>query len=274
VIKSIFRSSLTFILSASVIIGWAADIPAGGTEVEILYIGDKSDSAWSGASQGLTEANLQGKFLGQSFKLTHMPGAGELLKQVKPSAVVVAADMATLQQVAKALPHTPVFNVALDDDALRERCGGNILHVISSKAMKRDALAQWKTKNPDSSASAVAWHSSAVKYAGLQLNDRYNKAFGKPMDDPAWAGWAAVRMLADTAIRAQTGKAAKLLDFLKTELAFDGQKGADMSFRPNGQLRQPILLVEDDKLVGEAPVKGVAAGVEDLDSLGNVECSK
>jgi hypothetical protein len=47
--------------------------------------------------------------------------------------------------------------------------------------------------------------------------------------------------------------------------------GTDMNFRPTGQLRQPLLLVEDGKIAGEAPVRGVA---DDLDSLGNVECEK
>jgi hypothetical protein len=243
-----------------------------GSEVEVLFVGDQGSSAWLGASQGLIEANLQGKFLGKSFKLVHLPGAGEILSQAKPAAVVVAADPGTLAQVAKALPGTAVFNVSLDDDALRARCGGNTLHILPSQAMKRDALSQWKTKNPESDARALAWHHTAVKYSGQQLNQRYEQSNGKPMDDEAWAGWAAVKLLSDTVVRANTSDAPKVLDFIRTELAFDGQKGVDMTFRPNGQLRQTLLLVEGDKIVGEAPVKGVAAGVEDLDSLGNVEC--
>ena len=88
------------------------------------------------------------------------------------------------------------------------------------------------------------------------------------MDDAAWAGWAAVKMLADTSIRADTANPAELLAFLRTDLVFDGQKGTDMSFRPDGQLRQPILMVESEKVVGETPVKG-----RDLDSLGPTDCS-
>jgi hypothetical protein len=186
--------------------------------------------------------------------------------------VVVAADAGTLEKVARTLPGTAVFNVALDDDGLRSRCGGNILHVLPSKAMKRDALSQWKTKNPESDARALAWHGSAVKYSGQQLNQRYSQANGRPMDDEAWAGWAAVKLLSDTVVRANSSDGGKVLDFIKTQLEFDGQKGVDMTFRANGQLRQTLLLVEGEKIVGEAPVKGVAQGVEDLDSLGNVEC--
>lgn len=245
---------------------------ADADEVEILFVGDQGRSAWEGASQGLIEANLQGKFLGKTFRLTQLPGAGEILKESKPAAVVVAGDATTLRQVADTLPGVPVFNVSLDDDAIRQQCGGNILHVLPSQAMKRDALSQWKTKNPESDPRALAWHSSAKKYSGTQLNDRYMKSFGKPMDDEAWAGWAAVKMLADTVVRTQSSDPGKLLDFLRNDLEFDGQKGADMSYRKNGQLRQPILIVEGGKVVGEAPVVGVAQSIEDLDSLGNVEC--
>lgn len=241
-------------------------------EVEILFVGDQGSSAWSGASQGLIEANTQGKFLGKTFRLVQLPGAGEILSQSRPAAVVVAADAGTLEKVARTLPGTAVFNVTLDDDGLRSRCGGNILHVLPSKAMKRDALSQWKAKHPDSDARALAWHASAVKYAGQQLNQRYSRANGKPMDDEAWAGWAAVKLLSDTVVRANSSDGGKVLDFIRTQLEFDGQKGVDMTFRANGQLRQTLLLVEGEQIVGEAPVKGVAQGVEDLDSLGNVDC--
>lgn len=256
---------------------WVAWVPvahaADAEEVEILFVGDQGRSAWEGASQGLIEANLQGKFLGKTFKLTQLPGAGEILKESHPAAVVVAGDAATLRQVADTLPGVPVFNVSLDDDEIRRQCGGNILHVLPSQAMKRDALSQWKTKHPESDARALAWHSSAKKYSGVQLNDRFTQSFGKPMDDEAWAGWAAVKMLSDTVVRTQSSDPGKLLDFLHNDLEFDGQKGADMSYRKNGQLRQPILIVEGDKVVGEAPVAGVAQSIEDLDSLGNVDCN-
>ncbi|MGQ0657729.1 MAG: ABC transporter substrate-binding protein [Chromatiales bacterium] len=257
-------------LTVAVVIGHASkSAQPAATEIEILFIGDRSSSAWSGAEQGLTEANLQGKFLGTSFNLSQMPGAGELLKQAGPSGVLVAGDASALRDAAAALPETPIFNVTLEDDELRSQCRANVLHVIPSKAMKRDALGQWEQANAESSAKPRAWHESAVKYAALQLNKRYQQSAGKPMDDEAWAGWAAVKMLADTAIRASTADPAQLLAFLRTDLVFDGQKGADMTFRPDGQLRQPILIVEAEKVVGEAPVKG-----KDLDSLGPTDCSK
>ncbi len=78
---------------------------ADADEVEILFVGDQGSSAWEGASQGLVEANLQGKFLGKTFKLTQLPGAGEILKEASPAAAVVAGDATTLRQVADALDY-------------------------------------------------------------------------------------------------------------------------------------------------------------------------
>ena len=93
------------------------------------------------------------------------------------------------------------------------------------------------------------------------------------MDDRAWAGWAALKMLADSVARIQNAEPAKLLDYLKTKLVFDGQKGVTMKFRATGQLSQILLIIENGKPVGEAPVKGVVDPL-DLDSLGAVECQK
>jgi hypothetical protein len=79
-------------------------------------------------------------------------------------------------------------------------------------------------------------------------------------------------MFADSVARIQNAEPAKLLDYLKTKLVFDGQKGVTMKFRATGQLSQ-ILIIENGKLVGEAPIKGVVDPL-DLDSLGAVECQQ
>ena len=92
------------------------------------------------------------------------------------------------------------------------------------------------------------------------------------MNDHSWAGWAAVKMTSDTVARTQITNSKEMLNYLKNELTFDGQKGSDMNFRITGQLRQLILLVENDKIVTEAPIRGVAKPPT-LDSLGILECS-
>ncbi|MGH8488738.1 MAG: ABC transporter substrate-binding protein, partial [Gammaproteobacteria bacterium] len=80
-----------------------------------------------------------------------------------------------------------------------------------------------------------------------------------------------VKLFSDSVARLGAVYPEKLLDYIRTRLAFDGQKGIDMNFRPNGQLRQPLFLVEGGRIAGEAPVKGVV-DIEDLDSLGSSAC--
>ncbi|MFH0351295.1 MAG: ABC transporter substrate-binding protein [Chromatiales bacterium] len=241
---------------------------AAPIEVRLHYVGAREDAAFLGVTQGLEEANLQGRFLGQRYALNV-----ELDAQARPAAILAAIEEEALVAIAGQHPGTPVFNLSSETDALRGKCLTNMLHILPSREMKRDALAQWRKLHPGSKALAQAWHPEFKKYSAEQLSKRFFKARGQAMDDGAWAGWAAVKLLSDSVARLGAVEPEKLLDYIRTRLAFDGQKGIDMSFRPNGQLRQPLFLVEDGRIAGEAPVKGVV-DIEDLDSLGNSACAQ
>ncbi|MGE3774481.1 MAG: hypothetical protein AB7I32_16265 [Gammaproteobacteria bacterium] len=239
----------------------AAEAPL---DVPLAFVGETEGSAHQGAEQGLSEAQMQGEFLGQRYRLDAQPG--------EAVAIVAALPAAELETLAAAHPGVPVFNVAADDDGLRDHCRANLFHVLPSARMAADALAQWQKAHPDAQGVvARAWHPAFEKYAASQLNKRYTEQFKVPMDDSAWAAWAAVKLVSDTVAREQAASAEVLLDALRNRLAFDGQKGVDMSFRSDGQLRQPLLLIAGDEIVGEAPVRGVV-DIEDLDSLGPARC--
>lgn len=233
-------------------------------DVPLAFVGPADSTARRGAEQGLAEAQVQGEFLGQQYRLDAEPGSAV--------AIVAALPADELLKLAAAHPGTPVLNVTAADDGLRDDCRPNLFHVLPSVRMTADAVAQWRKAHPDDTlAEARAWHPAFEKYAASQLNNRYTERFDAPMDDPAWAGWAAVKLVSDTVAREQAASPEVLLDALRNRLAFDGQKGVDMSFRSDGQLRQPLLLVQGDKIVGEAPVRGVV-DIEDLDSLGPARC--
>ena len=252
---------------------YAAQIDAAPSlNVRIAFIGQAASDAHAGASQGIREANAQGKFLGLSYALVDAQDV-TAARAAQVSAIVVAGEAAALLTLAGQATGTPLLNVTAEDDSLRSHCISNLLHTIPSQAMRVDALQQWRLKQADSQAQAQAWDAGAELYAGSQLNKRYADHAGRAMNDQAWAGWAAVKLVSDTVARLRSGDPAGLLTALRKDLAFDGQKGVDMSFRDNGQLRQPLLLVEHGKIVGEAPVRGVAAD-GDLDSLGPSACVK
>jgi hypothetical protein len=240
-------------------------------ELSIVYVGEADAAAALGARQGLAEAVAQGEFLGITFRLV---SADEPQAQdAAPVAIIAAVNATRLLQIAEQNPDVPVFNTTAGDTILREFCRDNLFHVGPSDAMLEDAERQWQRKAPGSPAQARAWHRTFRKYAAAQLNGRFRERFGRDMDDDAWAGWAALKLLSDTLVRQPALSGTRLIEELQTNLAFDGQKGIGMSFRETGQLRQPLLLVENDKIVGEAPVRGIV-GTTNLDSLGLAFCPK
>ena len=258
---------------------------AAGAEVQTLrfaYLGDTGQTTFDGVQQGLTEANLQGSFLGQNYALETFKT--DAVAQLDPSryiALIAAVnDKNFLLKLSKIAGDMPVFNVASGDDSLRRACLPNLLHVIPSHRMLQDAQAQWLKKQPGSHAEARAWDAGYLKFAARDLNKRFRKAFNKGMDDYAWAGWAAV--LSAYLFRAYLCTIRVLnpgltivgpLSYMKTKLLFDGQKGIDMKFRETNQLIQPLLLIENGKILGEAPVRGVV-DPDDYSSLGLLHCPK
>jgi hypothetical protein len=241
-------------------------------QIRIGYLGPLNTDAYQGALQGLDEANAQGKFLGQHYELVTVDNAMQA-GALSLVAIVVDRPAGELIEIATQLQPIPVINITSADDELRQHCDTNLLHTIPSDAMHTDAVQQWRQKIPESQAAARAWHPAFEKYAAAQLNKRYLKSAGRNMSDEAWSGWAAVKLLSAVSAERRNDAPSSLLETLRTRLAFDGQKGVDMSFRPSGQLRQPLLLIEDDRIVGEAPVRGVV-NEEDLDSLGPTDCAK
>jgi hypothetical protein len=246
---------------------------AAPLEVTLYYVGNTETHSWAGVEQGQKEANLQGQFLGQNyivktldedaFSKADVSDATAILLTTSPSHMLAVAQDARFA-------NTPIFNLNSDDDNLRQVCQPNLFNVPPSNLMKQDALAQWQAKKPDIAVTPRAWHETFKKFAAAQLNNRFRDTHDYEMDDDAWSGWAAVKMLSDSVARTQSTDASDMLYFLKNDLAFDGQKGNTATFRPTGQLTQIVLLIdENNKIAAEAPLRGVKGG---LDSLGLLNC--
>ena len=243
-------------------------------EVDFAYIGHEEHPALLGVKQGIDESNLQGQFLNQKYNL-EIISENKIQKHnfTKYIAILTTVKSKELKSLAKELTDIPIFNLTDESNELRVNCITNILHITPSSKMKADALKQWQTKTPDSKANPQSWHYSFKKFAARDLNKRFKKNYKTNMDDYSWAGWAAVKMTSDTVARTKIINAKNMLNYLKTKLSFDGQKGSDMNFRVTGQLRQLILLVEDNKVIAEAPVRGIAKP-STLESLGILDCSQ
>lgn len=272
-----FKNTFISSLAVLVLAGWAPAGLAAQTHT-LLYVSDTGfdKNAYRGVRQGLQESNHQAAFMNIEFKIeTVMPEDYDPAMAENAIAVMVAADSRTVQQVIESTSDVAVINLIASDDSLREACYSNAFHIIPSDSMFADAEEQWLQKNPDSNARAYAWHRTFDRYAARDLNKRFHLEVGKEekwMVDETWTGWAGVKIVTESVLRLQSGDPQELLSYLQTDLFFDGQKGYEMTFRDNGQLRQLVLLVEDDKVVGEAPVRGVVEDESDLDTLGITEC--
>jgi ABC transporter substrate binding protein (PQQ-dependent alcohol dehydrogenase system) len=110
-----------------------------------------------GAELGIDDDNTTGEFTGQHFNLKKfiVPLDGNIVdtfnKELagKFEYVVVNLPSERVNQLADlpAAKHMLLFDVATSDDALRNgQCRSNVVHLLPSRAMRADALAQYMMK--------------------------------------------------------------------------------------------------------------------------------
>ncbi|MBS7663116.1 ABC transporter substrate-binding protein [Pseudomonas lalucatii] len=116
----------------------------------------------------------------------------------------------------------------------------------------------------------TAWHKTVETFGAAQLQKRFEAQAGRWMNDRDYAAWIAVRSIASAVTRLRRADAAALRSLaLSEQLPLDGFKGRKLSYRPwNGQLRQPIALVQPRALVSTSPQEGFLHPHNEMDSLG------
>ena len=117
----------------------------------------------------------------------------------------------------------------------------------------------------------TGWHKTVETYGAAQLQKRFEEHAGRWMNDRDFAAWIAVRSIATAANKLRSDDAMAIRQLaLSDQLPLDGFKGRKLSFRAwDGQLRQPIPLVQPRALVSTSPQDGFLHPVTDLDSLGD-----
>ena len=117
---------------------------------------------------------------------------------------------------------------------------------------------------------AAAWSPVLEQWGATQLQNRFAELAGRGMAPEDWGAWAAVRAIGEAVTRVGTAEPGALRDFMLSD-AFElaAFKGEALSFRDwNGQLRQPVPLVQPRALVAQAPIEGFLHQVSELDTLG------
>ncbi len=218
--------------------------------LHVVYDGEQETDAWLGFEQGVSEANIQGKFLGIQYKTWLLKESS--IFPIEPSTIIISTGpQERILLLASKYPLTPIFSVVADVDGDTRSCLPNVLYTLPSNAILNKATAYWQTEKPSSLGVAYAWHYTFKKYAASQLNKRFQKYSGIPMTDASWSAWAAVKLFSDVASRSSIPSSLLLMPNETNSLAFDGQKGVDLYFNPDLELLQPLLIVENGKIVGE-----------------------
>ncbi len=116
----------------------------------------------------------------------------------------------------------------------------------------------------------TGWSTVVEQWGAAQLQSRFEDLAGRPMRPRDYAAWAALRTLGEAVTRTGSNNPAMLRAYiLSDEFELAGFKGRPLSFRRwNGQMRQPVPVVQPRALVAEAPLDGFLHRENELDTLG------
>jgi hypothetical protein len=227
-----------------------------------------SSARRSGVLLGVEEAQHAAALFGGRVEL--VPATAKDFQPAAVSAAIGDSDASHCALCASraADAGVPFVNVACADDALRGAdCRRTLFHVAPSDAMYRDALA---LRGGSAHARVAAWDPSLERFGADTLNERFHTRFGQEMTADAWAGWAAVKILWESSLRARSADGGKLVAYMAADTTqFDGHKGRPLSFRTwDRQLRQPVYVVNDSGIVEMPPAKDGESFRESLDRIG------
>lgn len=116
----------------------------------------------------------------------------------------------------------------------------------------------------------TGWHKTVETYGAAQLQKRFEALAGRWMNDRDFAAWMAVRSVASAVSKLRQVEPMAIRDLeISEQLPLDGFKGRKLSYRAwNGQLRQPIPIVQPRALVSTSPQEGFLHPTNEMDSLG------
>jgi ABC-type branched-subunit amino acid transport system substrate-binding protein len=238
--------------------------------IGLITAGNGSDlpaaaSVARGVRLGAAEANQTAALFGGDVQLFEANGSGvgaiaaanNLLSARKVQILVgaSAADADALSRLAES--RGIIFlNAASRAESLRSACRRFTFHIEATDGMYSNAAHGQQTARSRSLPAAtrvpvqrvdsvVLWGPTLDRFGASQINERYRDKYHEGMDGSAWAGWAAVKIATDAALRAQSTIPAKLVAYLESpSTEFDGHKGWPLTFRvADHQLRQPLYIV-------------------------------
>ena len=116
----------------------------------------------------------------------------------------------------------------------------------------------------------TVWSPTHEQWGAVQLQNRFNAKFGRPMRAEDMLAWMAVRAVGEAATRTGGADPAAIEAYIKSDrFQLAAFKGEALSLRDwNLQLRQPILLADGKTVVSVSPQEGYLHPTSFLDTLG------
>jgi ABC-type branched-subunit amino acid transport system substrate-binding protein len=244
-----------------------------------------ASAAARGVRLGAAEAKQTANLFGSDVDLYEASAgndaaatAAQMLSQRQVQVLIgtSAADADALSRFAE-LHHLVFFNIASRAQPLRAGCRRYTFHIEATDAMYANAARSLAIgggsthtgQSPERPDSVVLWGPALERYGASQINDRYRTRYGSGMDGSAWAGWVAVKIASEAALRVRSSEPAKLLTYLEAPTTqFDGHKGWPLSFRAGDhQLRQPLYVVVHRAQGVSGPASQALRDVPELRSI-------
>lgn len=117
---------------------------------------------------------------------------------------------------------------------------------------------------------AVGWSPVIEQWGAAQLQSRFSKLAGRSMRPRDYAAWAAVRAIGEAVTRTALSDAQAVRRYiLSGDFELAAFQGRPLSFRHwNGQMRQPVPVVNARAQIASAPLDGFEHQFNPLDTLG------
>ena len=174
-----------------------------------------------GVTFGVAEARATASLVGTDI---------ELVRQTPANTTTLAAVIVASAQPAARWP-VSVPRLHLNGDAKPGPCD----FILTPSTAGREALrSQWLARDENSkwrtaATEIIEWHGSLRAFGAADLNQRFEVATGTPLSARSWAGWNAIKIAVDAALRrtASTSRCEAIASG-----RFDGHKGTALTFDP------------------------------------------
>ena len=203
---------------------------SSGPRIRVAVVGETTAELRRGIDFGAAEAQHSARLIGWTVDVI------DIESDVPPDITAVVAASSAVVPDARA--QIPVIRLTESVPGSRNEFS---LHPRPDTVQR--ALRMVAEDGPVASMNVELWHHSLTRFGAEQLRDRYRARVGREMTSESWAGWFGVKIVWESAARAERAHIS-LLDFFASGAGrHDGHKGIALRFNGHRELVQPLYVV-------------------------------